>query len=168
MNYIPKKVRELFIKIFEQFSNTKDIGYKDVILGMAETEDEKKDLEELFHSTTDYYNEYQKVAESGKEPSEYLFEFYMEEWKKENPNATVEEKNNAVKEFEEILEQGVLNATEALDKDGKLRRLLEKKTRSCDDETDREGIVDQQLEELHSYEMNSLLDSQIDKNKEEK
>lgn len=83
MNYIPKKVRELFIKIFEQFSNTKDIGYKDVILGMAETEDEKKDLEELFHSTTDYYNEYQKVSENGKEPSEYLFEFYMEEWKKE-------------------------------------------------------------------------------------
>ena len=165
MNYIPKKVRELFVKIFEQFSNTEDVGYKDVILGMAETEDEKKDLEELFHSTTDYY---QKVSESGKEPSEYLFEFYMEEWNKENPNATVEEKNKAIKEFEEILEQGVLNATEALDKDGKLRRLLEKKIRSCDNETDREGIVDQQLEESHSYEMNSLLDSQIDKNKEEK
>ena len=92
----------------------------------------------------------------------------MEEWKKENPNATVEEKDNAIKEFEEILEQGVLNVTEAFDKDGKLRRLLEKKTRSCDHETDREGIVDQQLEESHSYEMNSLLDSQILKNKEEK
>ena len=130
MNYIPQKVKDLFIKLFEKFTNMSESQYKEEILELASEKDEKQDLEELFQSTSDYYHEQYKLELSGKTPSEYLQDLYLEVWKEQNPNATDEDICKSLEDFNEILSDGIINSVEMLIKDGLENReldLLERK-----------------------------------------
>ena len=55
MDIIPRRVRDLFKDYFIKFSSKEKVDYKLMILNEAEDEEERKDLEELFQSTEDYY-----------------------------------------------------------------------------------------------------------------
>ncbi len=154
MNYIPQKVRELFINLFERFSALDESQYKEEILKIA-SDEEVEDLKDLFQSTSDYYEEQRRINESGKTPSEYLFDLYIEEWKNQNPNATGEEEKAAIEDFNTLLSDEILKSADKLIEDGVLRKkleILERKRKERSDEE--EKVIDDFLLENNLYGLN--------------
>lgn len=119
MTLLPKslidKLRE-FLNLFTT-QEFKGSNYKESILNLAESDEEKSDLEELFKNTSDFYSERLKIKESGLDPSDYLKNLYLKTWKEENPEASEEELKQAELEYEEVLSDAVIKELEALDKE---------------------------------------------------
>lgn len=119
MTLLPKslidKLRE-FLNLFTT-QEFKGSNYKENILNLAESDEEKSDLEELFKNTSDFYSERLKIKESGLDPSDYLKNLYLKTWKEENPEASEEELKQAELEYEEVLSDAVIKELEALDKE---------------------------------------------------
>lgn len=102
-----KELLKKFIQLFSS-SNYSGINYKEQLLAEAKNDEERKDLEELFEATEDFYAEKEKIRQSNMTGSEYLQSLYIESWKESNPNASKEDIKNAVKEYETILSEGVI------------------------------------------------------------
>lgn len=153
MNYIPQRVIVLFRQLFNQISqsSTDNEDYKEKILQMAEDEEERKDLEELFKSTTAYYNEREKISNSSKGASEYLQDFYLEEWDKQHPNATEEEKGNAIKEYEDVLSDSIENIIESFANDGRVNHAVNRIENQNKDSKCQEDVIQQYLEENNVF-----------------
>lgn len=119
MTLLPKslidKLRE-FLNLFTT-QGFKGSDYRESILNLAESDEEKADLEELFKNTSDFYSEKLKIKESGLNPSDYLKNLYLKTWKEENPEASEEELKQAELEYEEVLSDAVIKELEALDKE---------------------------------------------------
>lgn len=147
MDIIPRRVRDLFKDYFIKFSSKEDADYKLMILSEAENEEERRDLEELFQSTEDYYNTKEDIIRSGKNPAEFMFDYYMEQWDLENPNASEEERKQAIAEYEEIVANAAVIGLEQFEKDGKLSRTIEKSTRNCETEEIKNSIIQQIIPE---------------------
>lgn len=114
-NSLIEKLRE-FLNLFTT-PKFKGSNYKEIILNLAESDEEKSDLEELFQNTSDFYAEKSKIKESGLNPSDYLKDLYLKTWKEENPGASEEELKQAELEYEEVLSDAVIKELEALDKE---------------------------------------------------
>lgn len=117
MTILPKslidKLRE-FLNLFTT-QEFKGPNYKERLLNLAESEEEKSDLEELFKNTSDFYSERLKIKESGLDPSDYLKNLYLKTWEEENSDASEEELKQAELEYEEVLSDAVIKELEALD-----------------------------------------------------
>ena len=168
MNIIPKQVRDLFREYFIKFSSEKETDYKLIILNEAENEEERKDLEELFQSTENYYKTREEVVRSGKNPAEFLFDYYMKQWDLEHPNASVEVRKQAIAEYEEIVANAAVIGLEQFEKDGKLSRTIEKSTRNCETEEIKDSIIQQIISEEDTsneeLETDSSMENNVDDN----
>ena len=164
MSIIPKQVRDLFREYFIKFSSEKETDYKLIILNEAENEEERKDLEELFRSTENYYNTREEVVRSGKNPAEFLFDYYMKQWDLEHPNASVEVRKQAIAEYEEIVANAAVIGLEQFEKDGTLSRTIEKSTRNCETEEIKDSIIQQIFSEEDTSNEELETDSSMENN----
>lgn len=119
MNLIPSAVIEKLRELLNIFTSVKFKGsnYKEGLLELAETDEEKADLQELFQNTDDHYSEKEKIKKSGLRPSEYLKNMYINSWKEEHPNASHQEIREAERQYEDILADGVIQELNALELD---------------------------------------------------
>lgn len=164
MSIIPKQVRDLFREYFIKFSSEKETDYKLIILNEAENEEERKDLEELFQSTENYYKTREEVVRSGKNPAEFLFDYYMKQWDLEHPNASVEVRKQAIAEYEEIVANAAVIGLEQFEKDGTLSRTIEKSTRNCETEEIKDSIIQQIFSEEDTSNEELETDSSMENN----
>lgn len=168
MDIIPRRVRDLFKEYFIKFSSEEKVDYKLMILNEAEDEEERKDLEELFQSTEDYYKTKEEIVRSSKNPAEFMFDYYMRQWDSENPNASEEERKYAIAEYEEIVANAAVIGLEQFEKDGKLSRTIEKSTRNCETEEIKESIIQQIISEEDTSSEALETDSSIENKAEDK
>lgn len=77
MDYVPQKVKDLFIEFFKKCSLFKGKDYKKEILNITVDEEERMDLEELFQATEDFYAEREALQASGLPPHAYLEREYL-------------------------------------------------------------------------------------------
>ncbi|MBD5415467.1 MAG: hypothetical protein HDR46_04175 [Bacteroides sp.] len=126
MNLIPKAVIDKLRELINLFTSDKfkSTNYKDELLVLAESDEEKIDLKELFQNTDDYYNEKKRINESGLTPSEYLKNLYLSSWKEEHPEASAEELRAAENEYEEILADAVIKELDALASDASEQAII--------------------------------------------
>lgn len=168
MDIIPRRVRDLFKDYFIKFSSKEEVDYQLMILNEAEDEEERKDLEELFQSTEDYYKTQEEIVRSGKNPAEFMFDYYMKQWDLEHPNASVEVRKQAIAEYEEIVANAAVIGLEQFEKDGKLSRTIEKSTRNCETEEIKDSIIQQIISEEDTsneeLETDSSMENNVDDN----
>ena len=87
MDYVPQKVKDLFIEFFKKCSLFKGKDYKKEILNITVDEEERMDLEELFQATEDFYAEREALQASGLPPHAYLEREYLKIWEQEHLGA---------------------------------------------------------------------------------
>lgn len=151
MKAIPKQVRGLFRELFVKFSSVKGEDYKQHILNEAKNDEERKDLEELFQATAEYHDTRNEIVDSNKSAAQYLLDFYMEKWNEEHPNASEEERKKAIDEYEEAIGNVAVQTLSLFEKDGLLRRKLERAVKDCKSEEEREAVIQALLSENEAF-----------------
>ena len=108
MDYVPQKVKDLFIEFFKKCSLFKGKDYKKEILNITVDEEERMDLEELFQATEDFYAEREALQASGLPPHAYLEREYLKIWEQEHLGASEEDRRKAVEEMNAILSESII------------------------------------------------------------
>ena len=157
MDYVPQKVKDLFIEFFKKCSLFKGKDYKKEILNITVDEEERMDLEELFQATEDFYAEREALQASGLPPHAYLEREYLKIWEQEHLGASEEDRRKAVEEMNAILSESIIIEMDALIKDGQDDLALEHlKTRiDATDEETRERIIDEHMTSIGAFECQS-------------
>ena len=119
MASIPEKLKELLHGFMQLFSSDdfKGKDYKSKLLDLASDDEEREDLQELFASTAEYYAEREAILKSQMPAPDYLLNLYMTTWKEEHPDASESEVKEVLKEYENILSEGVIKELENLKND---------------------------------------------------
>lgn len=171
---IPKQIKELFRVLFLNFSSEPNSAYKQRIFKEVENDEERKDLEELFQSTEDYYKTHEEIEKSGNNAADYLFHYYMEKWDIENPQASERERKQAVSDYEEIIGKAAVFALDKLEEDGILFRKIEKAIKDCENEAEKESKEQELLssaclfeEELIDEDFVADTNAEVNQNKED-
>ena len=140
MDYVPQKVKDLFIEFFKKCSLFKGKDYKKEILNITVDEEERMDLEELFQATEDY-----------------LEREYLKIWEQEHLGASEEDRRKAVEEMNAILSESIIIEMDALIKDGQDDLALEHLKARIDatDEETRERIIDEHMTSIGAFECQS-------------
>lgn len=119
MKSIPDTLKNLMRDFMRLFSSDGYNGddYKSKLLQLAQDDEERQDLQDLFQSTEDFYKEKKAISDSKMSPSDYLLNLYISAWKEEHPNATDDEIRIAEKEYETIISDGIIQELENLKED---------------------------------------------------